>query len=83
MRRAAAAVVCAFGAASLTAGCAAERESTPAPASHGGFADCLHANGVPAGTGPAVAGPPAGVDPATWERAMSACSTGAPGPAAP
>jgi hypothetical protein len=30
-----------------------------------------------------VLGPPAGVDPTTWETAMRACSTLAPGPAGP
>ena len=57
--------------------------SGSAPA-HGGLAECLRANGVPDTAGPgAVLGPPPEVDPATWDTAMKACSTLAPGPAAP
>ncbi|WP_293305901.1 hypothetical protein [Mycolicibacterium sp.] len=53
-----------------------------APGAHGNLADCLHAHGVPESAGPAVVlGPPEGVDPATWDQAMKACSTFAPGPA--
>lgn len=56
----------------------------PAPAAHGSLAECLKANGVPDAGGPAaVLGPPAGVDQAAWDTAMKACSTLAPGPAAP
>ncbi len=48
------------------------------------LAECLKANGVPDARGPAaVLGPPAGVDQAAWDTAMKACSTLAPGPAAP
>lgn len=55
-----------------------------APAEHGGLADCLRAQGVtdPGGPG-AVLGPPAGVDQATWDKAMQTCSSRAPGPGAP
>ena len=61
------------------AGCA----SKPAPpAEHGSLAECLSANGV-AESGSAVLGPPEGVDPQIWDRAMTACSTLAPGPAGP
>ena len=58
-------------------------ESPPSsPSSHGTLADCLHAHGVPESAGPAaVLGPPAGVDQAAWDQAMSACSQLAPGPA--
>ena len=56
----------------------------PMPVSHGSLAECLKANGVPDTGGPAaVLGPPAGVDQAAWDKAMKACSTLAPGPAAP
>jgi hypothetical protein len=51
-----------------------------APTGHGGFAHCLSEHGMPAAPGPA-AGPPPGVDQDTWQRAMQACSTLAPGPA--
>jgi hypothetical protein len=95
MRRTVAAAV--LAAALCSAGCAGTPESkpppepapdsAPAPASpgtHGGLAECLHANGVPDSTGPAaVLGPPADVDPGVWDRAMTACSTLAPGPSAP
>ena len=47
---------------------------------HGAFAHCLSEHGVPAARGPAP-GPPAGVDADTWQQAMQACSTLAPGPA--
>ena len=56
--------------------------SSSSPSSHGNLADCLHAHGVPESAGPAaVLGPPAGVDQATWDQAMTACSQMAPGPA--
>lgn len=59
--------------------------ATPAPATaHGSLAECLRAQGVPESAGPAaVLGPPSGVDETTWEQAMQACSTLAPGPAGP
>ena len=96
MRRAAAAAV--LAAALCSAGCAGTPESkppperapdsgsapAPAPRAHGGLAECLHANGVPDSTGPAaVLGPPADVDPGVWDRAMTECSTLAPGPPTP
>ncbi|MCW1959089.1 MAG: hypothetical protein KIH64_011210 [Mycobacterium sp.] len=57
--------------------------SEPMPA-HGSLAECLRANGVPESSGPAaVLGPPAGVDPAKWDKAMKACGSLAPGPAGP
>jgi hypothetical protein len=57
-------------------------QTSIAPASHGSLAECLKAHGVDESSGPAaVLGPPAGVDPATWQTAMKACSTLAPGPA--
>jgi hypothetical protein len=73
----------------LIAGCSSKAaepsapESPPSsPSSHGTLADCLHAHGVPESAGPAaVLGPPAGVDQAAWDQAMSACSQLAPGPA--
>ena len=56
----------------------------PAPATHGSLAECLKANGVAEASGPAaVLGPPSGVDPGTWDKAMAACSPLGPGPAAP
>ncbi|MET0455559.1 MAG: hypothetical protein ABW137_27275 [Mycobacterium sp.] len=54
--------------------------SAPATAGHGALANCLSDHGVPAETGPAV-GPPPGVDQDVWQKAMTACSTLAPGPA--
>ena len=80
----------AVGAALLLAACSSkESPSQPTvdestPAAHGSLAECLKANGVPDAGGPAaVLGPPAGVDQAAWDKAMKACSTLAPGPAAP
>ncbi len=56
----------------------------PAPAGHGSLAECLQTHGVSdSGGGPAVLGPPAGVDQESWDKAMKACSTLAPGPATP
>jgi hypothetical protein len=57
-------------------------QSTPASpdaTQHGGLAHCLSEHGV---TETAVnpAGPPAGVDEKTWDEAVQACSTLAPGP---
>ena len=59
----------------------APTETTPA-AGHGSLAECLHAHGVPeSASAAAVLGPPEGVDPATLDEAMKACSAFAPGPA--
>ena len=74
----------------LIAGCSA-KQAPPQPATdgdahpvHGSLADCLKSNGVTeTGGAPAVLGPPAGVDPGTWDTAMKACASLAPGPAAP
>lgn len=56
-------------------------ESTIAPSNgHGSLAQCLSEQGVPAAPGPG-GGPPAGVDPDTWQQAMQSCSSLAPGPA--
>lgn len=87
-------LVTALGAAALIAGCSSNPSKAPetkapdtspsAPTSsqvqHGALAGCLHDHGVPDSAGPAVLGPPAGVDQATWDSAMKACSTLAPGP---
>lgn len=54
--------------------------TTSAAAGHGSLAHCLSEHGVPTTPGLAV-GPPPGVDPGTWQRAMQACSSLAPGPA--
>jgi len=51
-------------------------------AGHGSLAQCLSRHGVPAPPGPTT-GPPPGVDPATWEKAMAECSSLAPGPVGP
>lgn len=81
----------AIGAALLIASCSSKQSPTQptttdweSPPAHGSLADCLKANGVTeTGGAPVVLGPPAGVDPATWDKAMKACATLAPGPAAP
>jgi hypothetical protein len=71
----------------LIAGCSSKPAEPSAPespstSSHGTFADCLHAHGVPETAGPAaVLGPPDGVDQAVWNQAMTACAQMAPGPA--
>ena len=67
------------------AGCSTKSEEPASvespPATHGSFAECLRSHGVGSPPGPvSPAGPPEGVDPATWEQAMQACSTLAPGP---
>lgn len=54
--------------------------ATTTAGGHGGYAQCLSEHGVPAAPGP-VAGPPPGVDEQTWQQAVQACSTLAPGPA--
>jgi hypothetical protein len=75
-----------MAAAGLLAACStnappAEQSPTSvAPTGHGTLAHCLGEHGVPAAPGPAVE-PPPGVDPDTWQRAMEACSSLAPGPA--
>lgn len=46
---------------------------------HGSLAYCLSQHGMPAAPGPTT-GPPPGVDPAAWEKAMADCSSLAPGP---
>lgn len=76
-----------IGAMLLIAGCSSKpaepsAPESPSPTSHGTLADCLHAHGVPETAGPAaVLGPPAGVDQAVWDQAMTACAQMAPGPA--
>ena len=76
-----------IGAVLLIAGCSSKPAEPSAPespstSSHGTLADCLHAHGVPETAGPAaVLGPPAGVDQAVWDQAMTACAQMAPGPA--
>lgn len=79
------AAACVFGLA--ISGCSSPKDSTPAPAestTHGSLADCLKDHGVQDSGGQAVMmGPPAGVDQSTWDQAMTACSTLAPGPATP
>lgn len=78
-------------AAVVLAGCSSnstpsEESSTqapaPAPSEHGSYAGCLQEHGVSAPPGP-VAGPPPGVDEATWKQAEKACASLAPGPDAP
>lgn len=77
------------GSALLIAACSSKPASPPPTTTdweprpaHGSLAECLKANGVPDTGGPAaVLGPPAGVDPGAWDKAMKACSTLAPGPA--
>jgi hypothetical protein len=75
-----------LAAALMVGGCSSESApprpsvtDTPSTA-HGSLADCLRDHGIdePAA---AVLGPPAGVDQAIWDQAMTACSTLAPGPA--
>lgn len=80
----------ALGAALLIASCSSKQAPTQptdggsVQPAHGSLADCLKANGVTeTGGAPVVLGPPAGVDQATWDKAMEACATLAPGPAAP
>jgi hypothetical protein len=74
-----------LAAAGLVAACSTDKppseqpSTSVAPTGHGGFAHCLSEHGVPVAPGPA-AGPPPGVDQDTWQRAMQACSTLAPGP---
>lgn len=79
-----------IGTALLIAACSSKQEPAPSPAegaanpAHGSLADCLKAHGVTeTGGSPVVLGPPAGVDPGTWDTAMKSCATLAPGPASP
>lgn len=58
----------------------AQTTTSETPSGHGSLAQCLDEHGVPAAPGPA-AGPPPGVDAETWNKAMQACATFAPGPA--
>jgi hypothetical protein len=71
-------------AAGILAGCSsnpAEQSPTSVePTGHGSLAQCLKEHGVPVAPGPAV-GPPPGVPEETWNGAMQACSSLAPGPA--
>lgn len=75
-----------IAAAGLLAACSTEAppaQQSPtsvAPTGHGTLAQCLSEHDVPSAPGPAV-GPPPGVDPDTWQQAMRACSSLAPGPA--
>ena len=48
---------------------------------HGGLSECLASHGVTDSGGTAIMlGPPAGVDPGSWDNAMQECSGLAPGP---
>ncbi|WP_163721700.1 hypothetical protein [Mycolicibacterium psychrotolerans] len=84
------AVTAALTAAGIVAACSSPSADVPASSTttvspsvgHGSLAYCLGQHGVPAPPGPA-SGPPPGVDPATWDAAMQACSSLAPGPDAP
>lgn len=75
----------------MMAGCGSSDEpaaTTPQPVEHGAFAHCLSEHGVTEASGaagpmPGPAASPPGVDQKTWENAMQACATLAPGPAAP
>ncbi|MCW2690078.1 MAG: hypothetical protein JWR37_4968 [Mycobacterium sp.] len=53
------------------------------PAGHGAYARCLEDNGVPAPPPGAPASAPPGVDQQTWDKAMQACDSLAPGPPGP
>ena len=59
-----------------------DTSTAPATVEHGSFADCLTEHGVSESAASPV-GPPADVDPETWDQAMQACSTLAPGPTSP
>jgi hypothetical protein len=83
-------VVVAATALATFAGCSpdtAPPQQTPPPAPdsgqhgahHGGYAGCLAQHGVPTPP-PGPGGPPPGVDQATWDKAMQACASLAPGP---
>ncbi|HEX2214584.1 MAG TPA: hypothetical protein VHH12_14265 [Mycobacterium sp.] len=75
-----------FAVAAMLAGCSTDPPAEPpsttseAPAGHGSLAQCLNEHGVPAAPGPAAT-PPAGVDRDSWNEAMQACASLAPGPA--
>ena len=80
MRRTALPLIAALALLAL-AGCSSKPSAPPAPSTeHGGFAHCLNEHGVTEST-VSPAGPPAGVDQDTWDKAMQACSSLAPGPA--
>ncbi|MBU8810964.1 hypothetical protein KL953_18950 [Mycolicibacterium goodii] len=78
-----------FAAAALLTACGSgEPENTEpggsgseTPNGHGSYAHCLSEHGVSAPPGPVVGAPP-GVDQQTWQEAVDACATLAPGPAA-
>ncbi|MGH3675944.1 MAG: hypothetical protein ACRDU5_09460 [Mycobacterium sp.] len=67
------------------AGCSSDTapsQQTPPPAEaprHGTYAGCLARHDVPTPP-PGPGGPPPGVDQATWEKAVQACASLAPGP---
>lgn len=66
--------------AACSSGDPAPAPTSQTPSEHGSYAQCLTEHGIPAAPGPMV-GPPPGVDPDTWQQALQACSTLAPGPA--
>ncbi|OBF16263.1 hypothetical protein A5727_13980 [Mycobacterium sp. ACS4331] len=59
-----------------------ETSQAPGTSEHGSLAHCLHEHGIDE-SAVSPAGPPPGVDPGTWDKAMQACSPLGPGPAAP
>lgn len=68
-------------AASTTPTSATTPAAPAAPSAHGGLSDCLKSHGITDSGGTAILlGPPAGVDPGSWDSAMKECSALAPGP---
>jgi hypothetical protein len=77
--------LCALLVTATFTGCSSDtaptQQPTPAPETphHGSYAGCLAQHGVPTPP-PGPGGPPPGVDQATWDKAVQACATLAPGP---
>jgi hypothetical protein len=80
--------LCAVLVSAAFTGCSSDtapsQQTPPAPESgqhgahHGGYAGCLAEHGVPTPP-PGPDGPPPGVDQATWDKAVQACASQAPG----
>jgi hypothetical protein len=71
----------------LVPACSDDKATTPttttAPVTHGAYGECLRSHGISDPPHGPLAGPPAGVDQSTWDKATQACASLAPAPPGP
>jgi hypothetical protein len=81
-------ILAAVASLALVPGCSHDKASTPSTTTpptvtHGAFGECLRSHGIADPPHGPLAGPPAGVDQGTWDKATQACSSLAPAPPGP